>query len=150
MAKKYLVSACLAGERCRYDGRDNLVPEIAALVEADLALAFCPEVAGGLATPRPPCEIVVAKGQTKVYNNQKCDCTAAFHRGADLALALAVENNVTTAILKARSPSCGVGSVYDGSFTGTLRPGHGLTAQALLNAGLTVYTEEEWVAKKEN
>ena len=139
MSKQYVVSACLAGESCRYDGGCSPCPAVQALVRTGQALPVCPEVLGGLPTPRVPSEIrggrVVAKDGT--------DVTGAFTCGAEEALRLALENGCTAAILKARSPSCGSGEIYDGSFTGTLIPGDGVTAALLKQQGLQVITEEE-------
>ena len=139
-----IVSKCLAGEPCRYDGRDNLVPEIRALVETGRALAVCPEVLGGLPTPRVPSE---CRGG-RVVNARGADVTEAFERGAARAMELCRRNGCTAAVLKARSPSCGKGMIYDGSFTGTLVPGSGVFARELLRAGIPVLTEEEFGEKE--
>ena len=136
-----LVSKCLAGEPCRYDGGDNLVPEIRALVERGEAIAVCPEVLGGLPTPRTPSEI---QTDGHVLNKESEDVTEAFLRGAERAMEICRENDCTAAILKARSPSCGKDVIYDGSFTGTRVAGNGVFAQMLLNAGIPVVTEEEY------
>jgi len=135
-----VVSACLAGEPCRYDGRDNLVPEIKALVERGEAVAVCPETLGGLPTPRVPCEI---QPDGRVVTRLGEDVTAQFAAGAERALALCRAHGCTGAVLKARSPSCGRGVIYDGSFTGARVPGSGVFAQLLLDAGVPVTTEEE-------
>ena len=117
MSKQYVVSACLAGESCRYDGGCSPCPAVQALVRTGQALPVCPEVLGGLPTPRVPSEIrggrVVAKDGT--------DVTGAFTCGAEEALRLALENGCTAAILKARSPSCGSGEIYDGDVEGALK-----------------------------
>ena len=136
-----IVSKCLAGVPCRYDGRDNLVPEIRALVERGEAVAVCPEVLGGLPTPRAPSEL---QSDGRVLSKQGEDVTAQFVSGAARAMALCRAHGCTGAILKARSPSCGKGVVYDGSFTGTRVPGSGVFAQMLLDAGIPVMTEEEY------
>jgi len=136
-----IVSKCLAGFPCRYDGKDNLVPELRALVEAGEAVAVCPEVLGGLPTPRAPSEI---QPDGRVRNRQGEDVTAQFVAGAERAMAVCRERGCTGAVLKARSPSCGKDVVYDGSFTGTLVPGSGIFAQMLLDAGIPVMTEEEY------
>ncbi len=142
----YIVSKCLAGEPCRYDGKDNLVPEIKELVERGKAVALCPEVLGGLPTPRTPSEI---QPDGRILDKQGEDVTKAFHRGAERAMTICREHGCTGAILKARSPSCGKGVIYDGSFTGKLAAGSGVLAQMLLDAGIPVMTEEEYL-KKEN
>ena len=135
-----LVSACLAGETCRYDGRSNLIPAIRAMVEAGKAVTVCPEVDGGLSIPRAPSEI---QPDGRVVNNQGQDVTAEYERGASIALAACRANHCSCAILKARSPSCGKGTVYDGTFSHVCVPGNGITAELLLANGIAVYTDEE-------
>ncbi|MBO4915979.1 MAG: DUF523 domain-containing protein [Oscillospiraceae bacterium] len=141
-----VVSKCLAGAACRYDGKDNLVPEIRALVEAGEAVAVCPEVLGGLPTPRTPSEL---QPGGRIVNRQGEDVTEQFVSGAERAMAICREHGCTGAVLKARSPSCGKGEIYDGSFTGTRVPGNGVFAQMLLNADVPVMTEEEFSEKEE-
>ena len=136
----YLISQCLAGAPCRYDGRDNLVPSLRDLVERGEAVAVCPEVLGGLPTPRVPSEIQ-SDGRVRTKNGE--DVTEAFVLGAERAMEICRAHGCTVAVLKARSPSCGVGRVYDGSFTGTLCPGSGVFARMLENAGVRVLTEED-------
>ena len=137
---RFVVSACLAGLPCRYDGRTNLKPEVADLVASGLAVPVCPEEMGGLPTPRIPSErrgndVVAADGR---------DVTAEFTAGAEAALYIAEEYGCSAAILKARSPSCGCGRIYDGTFTRTLIDGNGLFAELLLKKGFEVFTEETW------
>lgn len=141
-----IVSKCLAGFPCRYDGRDNLVPELRALVEAGEAVAVCPEVLGGLPTPRAPSEI---QPDGRVVNSLGEDVTAQFSRGAERAMELCRARGCTGAVLKARSPSCGKDFVYDGGFTGTLVAGSGVFARMLLDAGVSVMTEEDYRAASE-
>ena len=136
-----IISKCLAGCPCRYDGRDNLVPALRALVEAGEAVAVCPEVLGGMPTPRAPSEL---QPDGRVLNNLGEDVTARFVLGAERALALCRAHGCTGAVLKARSPSCGALAVYDGSFTGTLVSGSGVFARLLLDAGIPVATEEDY------
>ncbi len=140
-----LVSACLAGVPCRMDGKSKPCREIAELVAAGEAVMVCPEVMGGLPTPRVPSEIL----EGRVVNREGRDVTEAFAKGAEKALAVCRENGCTAAILKARSPSCGKGEVYDGHFTRTLVPGNGIFAQRLLAEGIRVMTEEEWNSGEE-
>ena len=128
------VSACLAGCRCRYDGDSKTDQEIVALVKTGNACLICPEQLGGLPTPRPPAELV----GDRVINNKGEDVTEYFERGAKATLALLRDLGVKQAILKAHSPSCGCSCVYDGSFTGTLIPGMGLTARLLSENGISV------------
>ena len=141
-----LVSMCLAGIPCRMDGKAKLVPEIKALLERNEAIAVCPEVLGGLPTPRIPSEI---QPDGRVRNQQGDDVTAQFVRGAEQAMTICRTHGCTGAILKARSPSCGKGCIYDGSFTGTRVPGNGVFAKKLLDAGIPVMTEEEYLTKEE-
>ncbi len=141
--EKVLISKCLAGFNCRYDGGNNLVPEIRQLLEDGLAVTACPEQLGGLPTPRIPSERVVSR----VVNREGKDVTAEFAAGAEAALRAARENGCRTAILKSRSPSCGKGCIYNGQFTGELVPGNGVTADLLLQHGIEVLTEEEYLTR---
>ena len=134
-----LVSACLAGEPCRYNGTGCVCPAVAGLVSAGQALAVCPELLGGLSTPRATAEIVAGRVMTVDGD----DVTDAYQAGAQLALKLAKQAGCRLAILKARSPSCGCGQIYDGSFSGRLIPGNGVLAALLKAAGITVLTEED-------
>lgn len=137
----YAVSACLAGEHCRYDGGDNLVPCIAKLVERGIALPICPEVSGGLETPRTPCEIV----KNHVISKDGLDRTEEFHAGAQHACELIKRFGVHKAVLKQKSPSCGSGTVYDGSFSRQLIKGNGIASALLKQNGIEVTTEEDWL-----
>lgn len=135
-----LISACLLGLPCRYSGGGYPIPELEALL-ADGRLHLvpvCPEQLGGLATPRPPAERVGESVRTKAGE----DVTEFFHRGADCTLALAARLDCRCALFKARSPSCGSGVIYDGTFTGTRIPGSGVAAEALERAGVPVFDEE--------
>ena len=138
-----LVSACLLGVPCRYDGKSKPNAAVKALSKTYRLIPVCPEVDGGLSTPRSPAEIKVASRGEKVYNKCRDDVTQAFVLGARKALARAKAHDIKLAVLKARSPSCGNGAVYDGSFSGTLREGDGITAALLKKNGITVITEEE-------
>ena len=139
-----VVSKCLAGVRCRYDGCSNLVPAIKDLVDAGEAIPVCPEVLGGLPTPRAPSEI---QPDGNVKNKLGEDVTDAFVGGAEAAFSISVASGCTGAILKARSPSCGAGTVYDGSFSSKTIDGNGLFAQLLWEADIPVLTEEEYLAQ---
>lgn len=134
---RMLVSACLLGCNCKYSGGNNLCPELAALTDRYILVPVCPEQLGGLPTPRPAAE---CRGD-RVVNREGTDVTVPFHAGAREALNLAKLLGCSGAILKSRSPSCGCGEIYDGSFTGTLVPGNGVTAQLLLASGIPVYSE---------
>ena len=137
-AYQFLASACLCGLACRYDGKSNAMPEVVRLYACGLALPVCPEEAGGLPTPRVPCE---RRGQ-QVITKTGQDVTAAFVAGAAHALALARQYGLQLAILKESSPSCGPTTIYDGSFSGTKIPGMGLTASLLQANGLLLYSEK--------
>jgi uncharacterized protein YbbK (DUF523 family) len=144
-----LVSACLAGRACRFDGSANPDDEVARLVAQGRAVLVCPEVDGGLGTPRPAAEIEggdgadVVAGTARVVASDGRDVTDAYLRGARRALEAAREAGAETAILKARSPSCGKGGIYDGSFSRSLRAGDGVTAALLIANGIEVVTDEE-------
>ena len=135
---RVLVSACLLGVCCRYDGQSKACPAVLELLKAHELIPVCPEQLGGLPTPRPPAEI---QGN-RVINREGTDVTAQYQKGAEEAARLYQVLDCDCAVLKARSPSCGCGEVYDGSFSGTLVPGDGITAQALKRRGVRVLTEE--------
>ena len=139
--KRLLISRCLLGDACRYDGKSKpLAAETLCALRARYALIpVCPEVLGGLPTPRTPSE---RRGARVVMKTGE-DVTAEYRRGAEAALKAAQENRVCAALLKERSPSCGRGQIYDGSFTGTLTTGNGVTAELLMESGFTVYGESE-------
>lgn len=132
-----LVSACLAGIDCAWDGKNRLNPKIKELVEKKLAVAVCPEVLGGRSIPRTRTEIKGASGEdvldgkAKVFDENGKDVTAEFIKGAHAVLEIAKKNNIKEAILKSKSPSCGVGKIYDGSFKGNLVCGDGVAAALL-------------------
>lgn len=134
---RILVSACLLGVACRYDGRGQAIPRLNELLAACEVIPVCPEQLGGLPTPRTPSERV---GE-KVLARDGTDVTCAFARGAAEALRLAQLTGARLALLKARSPSCGSGEIYDGSFTGRTVPGNGVAAQALVDAGIDIFNE---------
>lgn len=141
---KILISACLLGEKVRYDGKDNFLshPILKRLYDQGHFVVICPEVAGGLPIPRPPAE----RRQTgQVLTRTQEDVTEAFMDGARraLALALAKASHCRVAILKARSPSCGNREIYDGTFSKTLVPGMGVTAELLTQNGVTVFNKKE-------
>lgn len=137
---RYLISACLCGCPCRYDGQSRPFSALAKLVSLGLALPICPEVDGGLPIPRTPCE---RQGDSVIDQNGQ-DRTLAYQAGAEHALRLAKAHHITAAILKERSPSCGSTEIYDGTFTRTRIPGMGVTAQLLGQNGLMIYSEENF------
>lgn len=134
-----LVSACLLGVCCRYDGESKPNPAVIALREKYVLVPICPEVDGGLPTPRTPSERV----EDKVLMRDGKDVTENYISGAEQVLEKAKLFGCTMAILKARSPSCGKGKIYDGSFSGTLTDRDGVCAELLMKNGIVVYTEEE-------
>jgi uncharacterized protein YbbK (DUF523 family) len=144
-----IVSACLAGRRCRFDGSSNQDDEVGRLVAEGRAVLVCPEVDGGLGTPRPPAEIVggdghdVVAGRARVVTEGGADVTAQYLAGAEAALEAARRTGARTAILKARSPSCGKAGIYDGSFGRSLTHGDGVTAALLEESGIRVRSDEE-------
>ena len=151
---RILVSACLVGVPCRYDGRSCPQPELCSLLARGQAVAICPEVAGGLSTPRLPAEIEgagagldghdVLAGRTRVLRSDGLDVSAQFLAGAHAALDLVQDLGIRQAVLKAHSPSCGVGAIYDGLFSGRLVAGDGVTAALLKRVGVEVVSEIDW------
>lgn len=146
---RVLISACLAGIPSRFDGTGSREQVVAELVEQGRAVLVCPEVDGGLGTPRPPAEIVggdgsdVLDGRARVVTEAGDDVTEAYLKGARIALEVARREGAEVAILKARSPSCGRDQIYDGTHTRTLTAGDGVTAALLRRNGITVLTDEE-------
>jgi uncharacterized protein YbbK (DUF523 family) len=134
-----VVSACLAGLRCKYDGSDNQHAKVIELVQSGKAIPVCPEQLGGLPTPRSPAEIK----DDKVYTIDGQDVTEFLNKGALETLRLAQMINCRVAILKQRSPSCGCGQIYDGSHQSKLIPGNGVTTNLLLQNGIMVKSEED-------
>lgn len=135
---KYVVSACLAGCHCRYDGQSNTNSTVQQLIQEGRALPLCPEQLGGLPTPRPPFEL---KGDSAV-SQEGDNVTDPIVHGVQEAMQLIRLAGCTAAILKSRSPSCGAGRIYDGTFSGKLIDGDGLFAKACRAAGLEVTTAD--------
>ena len=134
-----LVSACLLGLRCRYDGQSKPNGAVLALREKHALVPCCPEQLGGLPTPRSPSEWQGAR----IADREGQDVTARYLRGAEEAVSLARALGCELAVLKERSPACGSRKIYDGSFSGVLIPGEGSAARALRAAGIPVYGESE-------
>lgn len=148
--EKLLVSRCLLGHKVRYDGGAHGPFDLLQHWQDEgRIVALCPEVAGGLATPRPPAEIPggqgaqVLDGNLPVLTDSGEDVTSAFVAGAEIALQLVRQHGLRVAVLKARSPSCGNTHNYDGSFSGTLVEGEGVTAALLRRAGVRVFNETQ-------
>ena len=141
MKEKLLISACLLGFCCKYDGGTNTLPAdtIAALRERYELIPVCPETAGGLPIPRAPSE----RRGGRVLSREGNDVTDEYEQGARIALVLAERFGCRRALLKERSPSCGAGEIYDGTFSRSRIPGDGVAAEALRKAGLTLCGESE-------
>ena len=139
MKKNILVSACLLGESCRYDGKSKPCPHVIALGDTYNLIPICPEVMGGLPTPRTPSEICGAR----VLMKDGKDVTENYNRGAHEALDIARKNACAVAILKEKSPSCGSGLIHNGQFDGGLIEGDGVTTQLLKKEGIRVFGESE-------
>lgn len=142
MNKPYLlISMCLLGEPCRYDGKsvplDGTIIE--KLKEKYTLVTVCPEQEGGLPTPRIPAE---RKGE-KVVRRDDVDVTAEYRKGAEVALSLCRRFGISIALMKAKSPSCGAGRIYDGTFSGTLTDGDGVTVSLLSGNGIKIFTEND-------
>ena len=140
--EKILISACLLGEKCRYDGKSKPIDSaiIKKLQDKYFLIPVCPEVMGGLSTPRKPCEIC----GKKVLTEDGADFTCEYLNGAKAVLSLAKENKVKFCILKNKSPSCGNSLIYDGSFSGKLINSMGITAELLKSNGYTIYNENQF------
>ena len=136
---KILVSACLLGKNCKYNGGNNLNQNVLDFIEGHEVIGVCPEQLGGLATPRLPAEIV----DGVVTNKEGISVDAEFRKGAQEALAVALEKKVDLAILQSRSPSCGVKEIYDGSFSGKKIKGQGVFAKLLTMHGIKVLDAED-------
>lgn len=150
---KYLVSACLANQPVRYDGQGYHIEKIQQLIRNKLAICVCPELLGGLSTPRAPAEIQqgtardVLLGKTSILTTDDEDVTEAFLKGAYTTLEIARQYQITTIVLKENSPSCGRHFVYDGTFSGHKIAGSGITASLLMQHGFHVMSEEEFLAQ---
>ncbi len=143
---RILISACLLGRPCRYDGQSKGIPALLALQEKHELIAVCPECDGGLPTPRIPSE----RCGTRVINQSGQDVTDAYRLGAQRALEVALAHGCKLAILKERSPSCGSGKIYDGSFSRVLIDGDGVTAELLKQSGIEVIGETEALRRLES
>ena len=137
--ERILISACLVGDNVKYNGGNNKSPLIEKLLEKYELIPFCPEVEGGLKTPRSPSE----RQGGRVVNIEGTDVTTAFERGAELAFNICLFLKIKKVILKERSPSCGSNEIYDGTFTHKAIPGMGVTAEYLKEKGIEVYTEND-------
>lgn len=141
---KVLISTCLLGVACKYSGGDNARPALVAALQAagHELVPVCPEVYSGLPTPRTPAERIGSRVVTAAGAN----VTAQYRKGAEIALQLARLTGCRVAVLKANSPSCGHGTIYDGTFSGKKIPGSGVAAELLEQNGIAVYTDEDCAA----
>lgn len=139
-----LVSACLAGINCKYNGGNNFNQKIFDLVKEGKAIPICPEQLGGLQTPRNPAEGKIIDGKMYVIDNQNNDVTEQFEKGAKEVLDFAKKINIKKAILQARSPSCGAGKIHSGNFDGKLIDGNGVLAELLMRNGIEVVSSEDY------
>lgn len=137
---EYIVSACLCGEKCRYDGKSTISENVKKLVDDGRAIMVCPEVEGKLSVPRHPCEI----SGSRIINDQGEDMTENFMEGARKVLELAEKHNIKKAILKEKSPSCGSKFVYDGTFSRKLVKGQGITTKLLRENRIEVISDEDF------
>ena len=136
---KIMVSACLMGENCKYNGGNNLNEKMLEFVKGHEVISVCPEVMGGLPTPRIPAEIV--NGVVTAKDGRNVD--KEFRTGAEIALQIAIDNQVDLVILQSRSPSCGPKQIYDGSFSGKRIDGQGVFAKMLLENGFRILDVED-------
>ena len=136
---KIMVSACLLGENCKYNGGNNYNPRIIEYIKNHEVIPICPECLGGLPVPRCPSDIV--NGTVMMKNGRDVD--KEFHEGASIALKKAIDEKVDCIILQSRSPSCGIKEIYDGSFTGTKIKGMGIFARMAKDAGFLLIDKEE-------
>lgn len=137
--EKILVSACLAGINCKYNGNNNENEKIIELIKNKDVILVCPEQLGGLKTPRTPAEII----NNKVITKDNIDVTKEYQKGAEEVLTLAKKFNIKKAILKSKSPSCGKGKIYDGTFSNSLIDGNGITTELLKKHGIEVISSDE-------
>lgn len=140
MNKNILVSSCLLGINCKYSGGNNKNCDVISLSNNYNLIAICPEVMGGLPTPRVPSEIISGK----VINKDGIDVTSEYNLGASMALELATKYKAKYAVLKSNSPSCGFGSIYDGTFTSTKIESNGVAADLLYKNGVVVLNENNF------
>lgn len=137
---RLMVSACLLGQKCKYNGKNNLNADLVEYLRPYTVVPICPEVQGGLSTPRMPSE----RYFEKVITKDGQDVTESFQLGAIIALQLANQQDCKVAILKKNSPSCGFGEIYDGTFSSRLKKGNGVTAELLYQNGIVILNEENY------
>lgn len=133
-----LVSACLCGINCKYNGGNNIDEKVLQMVRGGLAIPVCPEQLGGLPTPRTPAEIKIVDGEKRVVTKDGRDVTENYQKGAQEVLRIAQELKIKKVILKKKSPSCGLDEIYDGTFSNNLTKGNGVTTDLLLKNDIEV------------
>jgi len=145
MNHKILVSACLMGEKVRYDAKHNLIehPELKKLKNQNRLVLVCPEMLGGLSTPRAPAEIIASSNVIRVETTHAIDVTTQFHEGANKTLQICLDNKIDTALMAAKSPSCGNNEIYNGEFNRTLIKQAGITAKLLQKNGIKVFNQHQ-------
>ncbi|KAF1303276.1 DUF523 domain-containing protein [Enterococcus saccharolyticus] len=149
------ISACLGGSCCRYDGKNQEIPQLRKMLEMNEAIQVCPEVLGGLPIPRDPAEIIggdgfdVWRGTAVVRTNRGEDVTDMFKAGAKRAYEILKANQVTSLVLKDKSPSCGSQLIYDGTFSGTQIVGVGVATAYFIMQGISVQSDTQWRKSKE-
>ncbi len=145
------ISSCLCGINCKYNGKNNLEPVFLQLLNEGKVVPICPEQLGGLKTPRIPAEIQEDKNKNrKVINKEGMDVTFEYNLGAKRTLEILKALDIKKVIFRRRSPSCGCGEIYDGTFSGTTIKENGITTELLLKNGIKVITDEEYIKKLEN
>ena len=149
-----LISACLCGVNCKYNGGNNLHPYYLKLLRQGDFIPVCPEQLGGLPAPRSACEVVggtgedVINGHAQVRTRAGQDLTDVFLKGAQETLSIAIQTGIDGAILQSRSPSCGHGKIYDGTFTGKIINGDGVTTALLKKNGIKVWNDQDYLFEK--
>lgn len=138
-----LLSACLVGLNCKYNGGNNYNEQVYNLIKEGKAIPVCPEQLGGLTTPRTPAEIRIIDGERRVFTSEGADVTDQFYKGSENVLEFAKKLNIKTAVLKSKSPTCGCGKIYNGNFENQLIDGNGILTQMLLDNGIEVINSDD-------
>lgn len=144
----YLISSCLVGINCRYNGSSSLDLELKKMIEEEKAIAVCPELLAGMPIPREQCEIQNKNDKIEVISKSGVDYTDLFREAANKTLTICKAQNIKKAILQSRSPSCGFKKIYDGTFSGKFTEGNGITAELLHKNNIEIYTDKNWRSDK--
>jgi len=142
-----LISACLLGINCKYSGENNKIKGLEELLKKEILIPVCPEQLGGLETPRKPSEIITKNSIKYVVDKNGNDVTSQFLKGAEETLKIVNMYNIKEAILKSNSPSCGCGSIYDGTFSGKIVKGDGITSALLKSKNIKIFNETNYFEK---